>query len=1251
MTNSFLVSSITWLENNVFLMIHTPSNFDNNSAPSSIFHVVTRHSTSEFMYQKISDPAEPFGLNRSPPHHFLLRLRDFPPSLQDVLIVASTASTDIGLFTRSKTALVADKTADKVTGVFTMTGMSDDSRRAILPMSQEEMSDTSPIGLVLDLSSQAVVRKPIPKDEIDNSPTPVPGVMALNNEGVLAYWWVIYSDSVLQGTAYPGLVAAGGGVQQITPQSAPIQQSSMFATAAPKLAFAQPAFGASSNPPSDFSSFKPTQSAFGSPSAPGGSSSTAFGAASGLNKAPSPWGTPANNSSPKPGSTFGTPAFGSTTGAATNLSFGSATVSGNRASPWATGSTKPVGSAFGQPSGLGLAPGTSPFGSSPSGGVSAVGGTSHAAPSGGFASFANTGGFAAAVPKGNGSGSVFGSNPIGNSFSAPQSSLALGASTSFGGANAKDVDKPKGLFGGDGFTLSSTFKPDGSAKDDGPKPTTAGSSFFGSGFGSTLNETDKTSIVPAQEVVEADMQDEPSESVAEAKKEEPVTAMRSPFSDLLGTPATLASNSAAPKVQPPSIGLFGSPTIPQSPFSGTGAKASGFSFSKPATSLVPVSERTPLVKAIDTLPASATLAGHSIKQEPQSYDEVKSDLSKIPEAPLPPDITSKNSYAIGDSSVSSIEPDAPLPPSSATTTAPKQIKPQEVPAVALSGRISSLPEPQSPGDSPSDAAEEAEDSADYITEDEAGQSGSQSQSDAESEVEEGSGEDVSKDFNRKSSSNATPGFTPQNSFRGTTDKSNSESVFANLSKPQPGKASQGLFGEIQSKTAPILAPPKDLSPRSPSPVRTSMPGRLLRPDTSRSFSAPGVASRLLGSQKVTSSRPILYSSGTLVVAADQRKAEERQNAQTRAKQEAEESQALIDREDESIQEYLKQEIVGTTRLVDFVAHQDYVSNENKDGIPSQVEALYRDINSMIDTLGINSCSLKSFIKGHSDGQPADVRTREDLDGDTEWCLSEIETISKIVAHDLSNELEQGRIKELTGKLEVCATLEKDLVKLRAKHDDIKMLVNSLSHPDHLTVHRSKSLSAEQATQQNDLRADFTKIQKLLNEAEETLTMLRAQLVSHGRKDGKSTAGPTVEAMMRTIMKMTKMAEKSSGDIDVLENQMRKLRFSSSASHGSREGSPFTTPIKASIRNSGTSSTYGLFYTPDSIKDSHHGLRNSMTSPAYSYRGTPPRKKLSGFTVEDKLRLKATSTRRKGITNKLKEALRKSGTRVRSMDEE
>jgi nucleoporin NUP159 len=140
--------------------------------------------------------------------------------------------------------------------------------------------------------------------------------------------------------------------------------------------------------------------------------------------------------------------------------------------------------------------------------------------------------------------------------------------------------------------------------------------------------------------------------------------------------------------------------------------------------------------------------------------------------------------------------------------------------------------------------------------------------------------------------------------------------------------------------------------------------------------------------------------------------------------------------------------------------------------------------------------------------------------------------------------------------------------------------------------------------------------------------------------------------MRTVTKMTSMAEKRSGDIDVLEGQMRKLRFSSAASTGSQEGSPFATPQnnRSSLRNPGTSSTYGLFHTPESIRENPRAFQNSLMSSAGSLaQSSPPRKKLSGYTTEEKARLRARLARKKEVTDILRAALQKTGSNIRPMD--
>jgi len=523
------------------------------------------------------------------------------------------------------------------------------------------------------------------------------------------------------------------------------------------------------------------------------------------------------------------------------------------------------------------------------------------------------------------------------------------------------------------------------------------------------------------------------------------------------------------------------------------------------------------------------------------------------------------------------------------------------------------------------------------------------QNDADESEGFSSGEDVTKDLS-ESDNAQTPGLTPFASFGGQSQESPVGGLFSKINKPAQQSASKPLFGEIGKGNAPVLPPPTKLqeSPRSPSPVRATLPNRLTRPDSSRSFSAPGEALQVLDARK-TASRQQAPPGTAMKSVEEEKRDEDRRREEARVKKEAEEAQALIDKEDQLAQQFLQSEIVGTKTLDEFIAHQDYVGHADKDSIPAQVETVYRDINSMIDTLGLNARALASFIKGHREQYKKGGRNKDDLDSDDDWCLVEIEDLTSIVEKELTQELNDGRVIDVPGKLDTCYELQKEQNRLAAKHDDIKRIFAAETDPEYQANARAQPLSAEQLAQQCDLRKEYTEFQRLLSEAEEGLTLLKAKLAgASGVGRVKGATIPTVENVMRTVMKMTAMAEKRSGDIDVLENQMRRMRFSSVSSVGSREGSPFETPTKSRLGGS----TFGFSYSPETPTQSPRRLNASLMSSTRSNRhATPPRKKLSGFSEEEKAELRMKAERRDQVKDKLRGALRKSGMKVRGMDED
>ncbi|OAA42597.1 nuclear pore complex subunit Nup159 [Metarhizium rileyi] len=1244
------VSSLTWLENNLFLTIHSTTN---QSPPSSIYHIINRQSSSSFTFQRLTDPVEPFGAEK-PPHHTILRLRDFL-DLQDLLIVSSTASTEVGILTRSKIPLANNKPAESITRVFTTTEFLEDTRRPTLPMT-ESMDDSVAIGAALDLSSKESVYKPIPSDEeLDKSSGPLPGFWVLTHEGVLCSWWLVYNEAVKKGQNYPGLA-----MMDHTAASAPTS------TPAASASTSSPFAAASSTP-------------FGSSTTP--TVAPAFGSSSQLGQKTSPWGmSTAAAAASTGGATFGSSTFGSSPSGTSSafgknspLGFGQSSQLGMRTSPWASGPGSQ--SAFGQPGFSSFANGgnnQSPFNSAAS-----TSNTPNAAPpaitsGSGFSAFSSQGGFSSlsgnnSSSGGFGSGSTFGASTFGTP-------AKPNASTDTAFSPAKQ-DKPLAnpFAASTPFKLESSFKPDPLQKDSNEKPSDAsGGSMFGNAFGSALGDaaagkpsetahSTKDEDMDTAETTEETPQSKPRSIFASEQSQESTTPTTTPgpsrFSFAASSTPGTSLFGQATKTETPSSGLFG--TAKEKPQSG------GFS-------LFPGSS-----KATDS-PAP----------EPKVKTEEQNDF------PLPPDATSRATYPLGDSSSSSaasnrsqlfVSTATPLKTastlSSSDSTTPKaslktadaslsseflttvqRTQPASTPDVARAAKsvenptvVEEAPLPPDFTRKPPTQTSLPADSAKTVTTakgDDAPAAGSFVQPNAfakksssipslpadedesdlgEDDVSEGSGVDVAKDLSPSTSGlNITPGFTPQSSFGGVAGTT--------PATIRPEERARPLFGEI-SRNAPLFPKPSQASPRSPSPIRGAVPQRVLRSDATRSVSAPGMASQILGS------RQSQYTAGSSIISSREKQLQSEdpfmlQHRRIRERQEAEETQPLVDEEDEEMQKVLSSEVEGTLQLDEFIAHSN-VAPPAKESVPSQVEAVYRDINSMIDTLGLNTRAVKAFTKGHTEHAREDGRSKHDLEIPDDWVLCEIDELGDVLDNELQADLEEGRVQNLDAKLSACQDLLRDMQRLRAKQEDLKRVIMTRMDPEQAEQARTLPLSAEQATQQNELRREFTNFTRLLAEVEEALTLLKTRVAAESSSSGRANANvPTVEAIMRTISKMTSMAEKRSGDIDVLETQLRKMKLGSR----SREASPMVTP---QARKS-------IMMSPDATpsRNFRHSLTmsSSVMSLNAGMKGTPPRKKLSGFSKDEKSELMEKKARRQAVLSKLKSSVEKRGVNVWNMED-
>ena len=1165
------------------------------------------------------------------------RLRDYPPNLQDAIVVASTASVDIGLVTRSKSPLTNDVPAEKVTNVFTTTGMADDSRRAQMPMSKDQ-TDTSPIGVCFDLSSNEKVLRPLPKEEFDASQGPLPALMILNNEGVLSSWWIVYAESVRQGTTYPGLVAAGGPQVQQRPQTE--RQASPFTSAGTQVApaFGQSNFGKPSTPAVGFGNTfsKPATSAFGSSN----SSISDFGTSG---KSQPPFGAPTVTPGASQGGSFGQPSFGSSTSMGPVMggsgrgatptggaSFGTAGGFGNRGSVWGaptSGTAAASGSVFGHSGFAGAK--ASPFGAASAGNAfgSSTPASAAAPNSGGFASFAaKASGFMTAAPTGSAE-SPFGKTPQGVSFG-----TGMDTDTSFGATPKQDAEAPKSTFGAGTFTLGTTFKRDDPSANEAPKPdSNAFKSMFGDGFGTALGEVHKEATT--SQTKDADMDED---DITPTQSAQPV-----PVQNSTATPVTKPT---PPKYQFPSVppsagGLFGTQAQAKTtPAAVHSSQPSSVTLGKP-TPITPTPKDTP-EKPNQPIRPSVEISP-KIKEEPHSDDDNISPLNeeeaapplgygtpttpspkehKAPEDPVPPESTSKTSFAPGDSSNSS--------KSSEEASQQHEFMPSKTKLRQVE------PTPSTQATLPEDKDQDNED-------DEYTDTDAEGDEDVEEGLDdEGSGVDVAQEISPSTDPTQSPKVTPGSSFGGPLDKSPVGGLFSRISRPQDGQAGKSLFGEIRNTPVPYFPPPSkpQESPRSPSPVRSMLTGDSLRPDNSRSISAPGPSNALANRRNRLSQ--LAVPSKSQPSAEEIRKLERERIAGEHAKQAAEEQQDLSDREDERVREELGTAVEGTKTLDPFLAHQDYTGAVDKPGIPGQIEKVYRDINSMIDTLGLNARSLTAFVKGHTELRKQPDRSREDLEDD-DWCLIEIGDLST-VEDELKQKLEAGQLLDAQKKLTECRDLRKGVASLRVRGGDFAKAVETRADPKAAESARTAPLRLEQATQQHELRKQFMRLQKLLAETEENLTMLRAKLASRepDNAGGRLLTKPTVEAVTNTIQKMTSIIEKKSGDIDFLETQMRHLRFSSAPlSQSSREGSPFT-PLPS------TTQKRSMFRSSGS-RIIQNGQPHSP-SRSTNGRGTP-RKAIQDVTPEEVQRAREKVQRRQEVNLIMREAFSKTGPRIRGLD--
>lgn len=1242
-TNPYTVSSIAWLENDVFFIVYTPNALEDDMGqnPASSYYILTRRKQAPFLIQKLPEICPTLGatMKRTPAFQFIARLRDYKPHLKDVLMVASTASTDVGLVTRSDKSLGSDDAAQTLTGQFTTTEVSDDTRRAALTLS-EAGDETSVIGMGTDLTSTENVVAPIPGADITESSTPLPALVLLNNEGVLSAWWFVYSDSVRQKVPYSGLAAAGQAPQALSqPQpQPPAQQQPAFGQSgfgnAPSFgtsAFGKPSGGPAFGTPSPMGASpfgKPSAPAFGSPSALGGSA-PAFGKPS------------------TPTSGFGVPSqLGSGFGSPSRLGqpqFGQSGFGTGGSQPGET--TSPAKSILGSGSGSG-------------GGIG-----SFSAAASGLSSFGSLKPGESPFAKAAGGASPFANPPGQSSFGTPSQ-----PATAFP-PKSDEVKNPFGQgTGTSGFVLGSSFKGDGTAANDGPKPDkpSSGAFSFGGGFDEMVSSPSKPS--PPGESMD-DMTDAAA----------PVPPAKSEPTSIFGAPSKLA-----PEPQP----LFGKQTAePAQPPAPAEPSKPAFSWSN-----TPITQPSTQNQTTSPLSAPSDKTATPNREQPAAAPPTFPTL----EAPLPPDSTTRASYAPGDTSASSnvskssvedapLPPDftapkkpstkvddAPLPPDFITTKKPA---PEADDAPLPPDFLSKPKKAETPPPLPEEAPLPPDPTMKPPKTEPAGESVPiPDGSDADSEHEDETGfSDSGEEITHEESKIPSPKPSAESSFTGLSEKSSFGGPFSTTPKNEPKKEKPlTLFGEIPKQ--PLLPPPGPPSQtgrepiRSPSPTRVGSKKGLLPGSRKEPPPEPGST---LTSRKVSLTQ-IAQRDGTLRKPSDA-SSEEKAHEEAAAQDEEEDLYLSNDDEDERLRADLARPVEPVDTLDPFLPHQNYMEEPAKPGMAGMTERMYRDINSMIDTLGINARSMESYLLHQQSPQSADVdklveilKSEQPTDVlDEKLHLTDIGNLEKLVTA-IGQSLDEQRVQVAEEKMEGCRELlTKDLVALRSQCASIRKTLDA--HTDTGAI-LANPLSAEQAALQHDLRTAVAATQAKMTDLEQSVSLLRAA-IADGRTDGADMAQlsrrPTAESVSQTVATMMNMVKEKSSDIDLLESKLGKLGLDMpTTAPSSREGTPLTTPRKNTGRVPRTPGSRGsvngsAYHTPESASRGVN-FRASNNGSARGSRLRMAETTISGpvseesvpeeLALEEGAQWKANTTRRKNLVGNLKKAFDKKQPRVRSMDE-
>ncbi|KAK4611609.1 Nucleoporin [Fulvia fulva] len=1196
-------------------------------------------------------PTDDFGMKRrTPASQNIIRLSDWHKA-EEILVIGSTVCAELGMVTEFKEAVHDDAPAGYA-GYFT-----DDQHKVSMPYSDANLTDGSPVGLALDLGTTEVAPAPVKDDEdiLPHSKLPLPALYVLDFSGILSIYWIVYVEAIRASVFAPGIVHRSGRYakyQKINPRDTisteeykgistasgqePVETEPLDATSptdAPRSGSpfaALPSNSAQSTPSSGAPVASQPTAAFGQPSQ---QSTSTFGqpSTSGFGQATTPGGfgqpstpggfgqpgKPAFGQASTPGG-FGQPskpAFGQAStpggfGQPSAPAFGGTNTMGQTKSPWGQPAASPAGQS---PFGAKLA-GPSPFAAAAAGKTSGFGQPSTPGQAGSASAFGSVGQLGANKP-----------NPFGGNASGGTSAFA-----SVGQSIASPFSKPALLQGGSnlsGFGNLSSAESGNTVSGFG-----SGSSFASSSFNS------KEAVSRESTMNEGTQQQSSG-----------LSGMGG-FKLGSGFKGDGSAKDDLPMPKNPGAGLFGS-DFGNSLGVTSGERPSPFIKQEPGTGTQTSMKDIPAASSNDA----------PLPPDPSTYKPPKGWNDDIPGAGAPVNMKPSTN-------------DAPLPHDPTTPANWNADIPGAGPAVNAKTPEKDIPIAGSPpvdvtnsqsfGDALSEIAGPSdEDSEDWAEDDDDGEGDEDEEDDDEDEDEDEDDDQEEEEEEEESEEDETADeevpYQPQNPAGLAAFKARMQPPGPKSPEPQRSrnesrtpqsdeKSMKSSYTPAGLPKGPVFPPPAakpQHSPRSPSPQRAvTSPVRPRDLQLPASIKATAVPPAKPLERPAPAPKPRDPTVGELADQAAQR-----------------------------VEAELARPVEPTTELPPFYAHTDYTGNVDTPGIGGQIEKVYRDINSMVHTVGLNARSINSFLDGHEKMRQPGKRTRDDLDNPDAWLLGDVADLGRII-DEINTQLENGKLEGASETLADISQAHNEVLKLKAQSTEIRKQVQAHKDPERLAALDAAPLDIETKAQQSELRSGVQRVQQLLADIEQKMTMLRADLASLSHRDGQPNGQspvPTVEAVMNTIRRMTAAVQQKSADIDFLEAQIKRLpngieslrlddnyeddlasRLGNNRLLADR-GSPAATPPRRprmaangdALGMSGMFGTSSRFATPPSAS-----MRQSTRFTPDLGRSTnslngSARKKMMDVTAEEVEEFHAKAARRRNVLGALKKRVETNGARV------